>query len=785
MEYLLSRIAALLGAKLVGEDRQVSGVVTDSRSLSSGPQALFAAMRGVNHDGHDYCRQMYLKGVRAFMVEKECDLPEDASQVIVTSTLDALQAWAADFRNSYRGTVVAIAGSNAKTTVKEWIGQCGPSDGTIYRSPRSYNSQLGVALSLLRMDPQSRIAIIETGISRPGEMQRLQRMVRPDTVIFTSLGDAHQQNFSCIEQKLDEKLIIAQTAADIIYHSEYRLLARLVESRYANRNLIDASAQRVPQFPDDASRRNAQTVAAFMELMELPQPDFSLIHSLTMRLDLKPGIQDSIVIDDTYSADIDSLSIALDFLVQNSGQRRRMLILSDILQSGMESGELYSLVAQKVRAAGVDTFIGVGEVLSAVQEDFAPNTYRFLSTEQLLSSFGEIDFSGAAILIKGNRASQTERISRHLELKSHTTVLEVNLQAMARNISYFREHMHKGVKLTAMVKASSYGAGDADVARLLESQGVDYLAVAFADEGVILRQNGITMPVIVLNADEESFPQMVEHSLEPEIYSFRSLEAFREAVLGGGYQNYPVHIKLDTGMHRLGFSEQEIPQLIGRLKQISSQIRIASVFTHMCTQDMPEEDEFTRLQISRFESMSSEIVSAFDYKILRHCAASAAILRFPEAQFDMCRLGLGLYGFGYEHNDALEMVSKLRTRIVQIHELQPGETVGYGRHGKIETPSRIATIPVGYADGLNRKLSRGAWNMLVHGKPAPVIGNICMDSCMIDITGIDGVEEGDDVIVFSQTQGNTPEDMAALLGTIPYEVLTSVSKRVKRIYTND
>ena len=779
-------MAHICGGVFLGTDLAVRAVATDSRTSAIENDTLFVAIRGVNHDAHDYVQTMYERGVRAFMVERDCALPSDCGVVKVADSVAALQKLAAEHRAQYRGRVVAVTGSNGKTIVKEWIAQCAPASVNLFRSPRSYNSQLGVALSLLMMNDESDVAVIEAGISQRGEMARLESMIRPDMVIFTSIGDAHQENFESPAEKIAEKLLLARNAGTIIYHSAYPLLADAVRRTYADRRLCDAAAIDAPTMNDAASVRNAQIVAEFFGVMQWPAPDFASVRPVAMRLEVKQGIDNSIIIDDTYNSDINSLAIALDYMCSVAGGKRRMvLILSDILQSGMDDDALYAHVASMVSSANVAQVVGVGAKISRYRSRFVAGSRFFATTEELMAHIGDIDITDSTVLLKGNRNSAFERISHRLQLKSHTTVLEVNLQAMIRNINYFRERMRKDVKLVAMVKASSYGSGDADVARMLQKQGVAYLAVAFADEGVALRENGISMPIVVLNADDASFDVMVANSLEPEIYSERSLAAFVREVECAGGRNYPVHIKFDTGMHRLGFSESEIPHLLECLDRYADTVRVASVFTHLCVADDASQDEFTRTQLARFGRMSSAVAAHLPYPILRHAAASAAILRFPEAQYDMCRLGLGLYGFGYVHNDSLEMVSTLRTRIVQIHELESGESVGYGRAQSLVRRSRIATIPVGYADGLDRHLGCGAWSMLVRGKAAPTVGRICMDSCMIDVTDIEGVGEGDDVVIFSPQRGNTPEDMARILDTICYEVLTSVSKRVKRIYINE
>ena len=780
MQFLLSQIAQICSAKHYGADCTVSSFITDSRTTSSTTSALFVAMRGVNHDAHDYINDMVERGVRAFIVEHEVVLPDGCGAVVVDNALKALQKLAAFRRDNFEGHVVAITGSNGKTTVKEWIAQSLPQNAKLYRSPRSYNSQLGVALSLLMMPDDAQIALIEAGISQEGEMASLESMIAPQTVLFTSIGDAHQSNFRSLEDKICEKIYLAKSAERIIYNSEYRQLAAAIEERYYDRSLVDCALEQVDNLPDGVWEGNARLVYAFCRTFGFAAPDFSQLQPLSMRLEVKQGVDDALIIDDSYSCDIDSLTIALDYLNSVAQSRRKVVILSDILQSELTENVLYTRVAQKMAQCGVELFIGVGRGIMAQASAFTMQSRFFATTEELLENIEQIDIANSAVLIKGNRESRTERISHRLELKSHTTVLEVNLSAMERNINYFRSLMSPETKLVAMVKASSYGAGETEVAQMLAKQGVDYLAVAFADEGAELRAGGVKLPIVVLNADDNSFDTMVAAHLEPEIYSLRSLDAF--AFVARGERSYPIHIKLDTGMHRLGFGEEDIDTLLERLDRYSDTIHVASIFTHLCVADDPSQDEFTKTQIALFDRLSSRIANHLGYPVLRHAAASAAIVRFPEAHFDMCRLGLGMYGYGFEHNDNLEPVSTLSTRIVQIRTLEAGQTVGYGRAGELTRTSRIATIPVGYADGLDRHLGCGRWSMLVGGQSAPTVGRICMDSCMIDVTDIADVKEGDRVTIFSAERGNSAEDMAMTLDTIPYELLTSVSKRVKRVY---
>ena len=791
MKYRLSDIARICGGSFAGSDSTVETVATDSRSLTCelGAAPLFVAMRGANHDSHDFLVQMRVRGVRAFLVER--DVPaalctEGCGYVRVGNSLAALQTLAAHWRSQFRGTVVGITGSNGKTIIKEWMAEEIPAGVKCYRSPKSYNSQLGVPLSLLMLEGDERIALIEAGISQPGEMERLERMIRPDIAVFTSIGDAHQENFGSLAEKCAEKMTLAREAGTIVYHGYYEPLAGMIEERFAGRRLFDAAryAGTPAVAGGEAMHRNGQIVEAFCAAAGYPAPSFRHEPSVAMRLEVKDGINDSILVDDAYNLDINSLALALDYLHTVALGRPKTLVLSDIVQSGLGDGELYARVAGMVARAGIGKLIGIGPRIRTHAALFACDKTFYATADECAARIGRGDVAGHAILLKGAREFRFEKLSHALERRSHTTVLEVDLDAMIRNLNYFRSKLRFGTRLVAMVKDGSYGAGDFEVAQMLQHEGVAYLAVAFADEGVLLRERGITMPIVVLNADAGSFPLMVANRLEPEIYSLHSLEAFTAAVERADESRYPIHIKLDTGMHRLGFTEEELPRLGGILRA-SKRVQAATVFSHLNCADMPEQDAYTRAQIERFDRMSAALAAALPYKIIRHTANSAAIERFPEAQFDMCRLGLGLYGFGFRRNPALRPVSTLRTRIVQLKRLPAGDTVGYGRAGKLLRDSLTATVPVGYADGLDRRLGCGRWSMLVGGRAAPIVGRICMDSCMIDVTDVAGVQEGDEVVVFSAAEGNDLETMARVLDTIPYEIMTSVSARVKRIYRKE
>ena len=785
MDYLLSDIARIVGGELRGVDLRVREVATDSRSVVAAGDVVFAAIDGKNHDGHQFIERMVARGVEAFIVERDMELPNKrCGMVRVASTLKALQMLAAHHRSAFAGTVVGITGSNGKTIVKEWASRSMPDDVRSFASPKSYNSQLGVALSLLMLDGGERVAFIEAGISESGEMERLEQMIRPDIVVFTSIGDAHSANFRSESDKIDEKLLLARGAKTIIYSSEYPELSTRIKSRYADRELIDSSLETMEDALElsDALSVDALHVSALMRRLGYGIDRAIFSANVAMRLELKEGIDNSMIIDDSYNSDINSVVVALDALHIQAMHRRRVAVISDIRQSGIPQEQLYGRIAEAVRRAGVDHLVGVGVNISSYASLFARGSSFYRTTEELVENFSKERWADSVILLKGSRDSRFERIARLLERRTHTTTLEVDLAAMKKNLNYFRRNMPQHHPVVAMVKAGSYGTGDVDVARMLQHEGVKYLAVAFADEGITLRSKGITMPIVVLNADQDSFDVMIAHDLEPEIYSFHSLDAFRKAAHRAHRQGYPIHIKLDTGMHRLGFVEDDV-DLLGRAIHLDPTLHIASIFSHLSSADMPAEDDFTRGQIERFDYMSQQLTEWLDYEPLRHLANSAAIVRFPEAHFDMCRLGLGLYGFGFEHNEELIPVATLSTRIVQIKTLPRGESIGYGRATRLERETTIATIPVGYADGLDRGLGCGKWSVRINGVSAPIIGRVCMDSAMVDISGIRGVEVGDKVTIFGAERGNTLEDMAEVLGTISYEIMTSVSQRVKRIYT--
>ncbi len=784
MKYMLSEIATACGGTFYGPDRTVERVIVDSRTFPVNGDTLFVAIRTASRDGHAYIGELYARGVRGFIVENGFDTTgfSEAGFVKAADTVAALQAFAAHHRRQFKGKVVGITGSYGKTIVKEWIAQLTPAGVNLFRSPKSYNSQTGVPLSVLMIAGDEDYAIIEAGISEPGEMAALSEIIRPDIGIITAIGQAHAENFESQAELLDEKLELFRECPEIIYDSEYPEIGPALREKYPQARLTDAFGIVVGQ--DDFTRRNVSLALCFWctEGYEVPDNAADMLQPVAMRLEVKEGLYNSVIINDTYNSDINSLEIALDYLGRVAGKRPKMVIMADMAAAAGHEEETYSHAAELIKAAGIDRFVGIGARMTTHLALFGPGSSFYATADDFLRSATSSELGGRNILIKGGSRMQFDRISHTLERKSHTTVMEIDLDAMIHNLRLCRSRLGPGVGVMPMIKASAYGHGSFEIANTLQQHGADYLAVAFADEGVALRESGITMPIVVLNADADSFELMIRHRLEPEIYNFISLDDFTTLLKRHGEQRYPLHIKLDTGMHRLGFGGKDIEKLNSALAGTSRYARVSTIFSHLAAADDPAEDDFTRRQIADFDSMSREVTSALPYPVRRHIANTKGAERFPESHFDMVRLGIGLYGIGME---GTHKAASLRTSIVNIAELPAGDTVGYNRRGVLARKSRIATIPIGYADGLNRRLSCGEWSVLIQGLPAPIVGNICMDSCMVDITDIPDVRVGDEVVIFSAAPGNTVEDMARVLGTIPYEVLTSVSARVKRTYTKE
>ena len=824
MTYTIEKITTLVGARRYGTAEAAIGwLLTDSRSLCFPEQTLFFAIRTQRNDGHRYISELYRRGVRNFVVEQ---LPEDwqtampdANFLKVTSPLAALQRLAERHRDEFDIPIVGITGSNGKTWVKEWLyqllsgvtsGTSSPSNLKVTRSPRSYNSQIGVPLSVWLLNEQSRVALFEAGISMPGEMLALHDIIQPTIGVFTSLGDAHQENFRSMDEKCMEKLQLFHDAKVVIYPSDDDVVSRCIRrlnfkgerigwSRTNERAEMFVSAvqkdvnrityiykgiqgQYEIPFSDEASVENSITCAAAALYLGLTPEQLAArmprLEPIAMRLEVKEGQRGLTLINDSYNSDLQSLDIALDFMSRREGARKT-LILSDIFQSGEQPAVLYEQVSELMQKRGVDRFIGIGPEVSAQadkigveQKWFFPGVEQFLGSSVFRSLHDEV------VLLKGARSFGFERISDMLEQKVHETILEVDLGAIVSNLNYYRSLMLPDKKLMCMIKADAYGAGAVEIAKTLQDHRVDYLAVAVADEGAELRRAGITQNIIVMNPEMSSFKTLFDYDLEPEVYSFRLMDALIRAARQQGITGWPVHIKLDTGMHRLGFDVNDMIRLIDVLKHQSAIIP-RSVFSHFVGSDSDDFDRFSARQFELFDQASHQLQAAFSHKILRHIDNSAGIEHFPERQLDMCRLGIGLYGVDPRTNKMLQTVSTLKTTILQIRNVPKEETVGYSRKGKLTRDSRIAAIPIGYADGLNRHLGNRQGYCIVNGQKAEYVGNICMDVALIDVTDIP-CNEGDQVEIFGRSLPVTT--LSDILQTIPYEVLTSVSNRVKRVY---
>ena len=825
MKYTIEKITTLIGARRIGHnDANIGWILTDSRSLCFPEETLFFAIRTQRNDGHNYIPELYRRGVRNFVVEQ---VPSGAGNELaeanflkVTSTLAALQRLAERHRDEFDIPVVGITGSNGKTMVKEWLYQLLSPQMVVTRSPKSYNSQIGVPLSVWLLEKNTDIALFEAGISQTGEMQALRDIIQPSIGILTSIGQAHQENFRTMDEKCQEKLLLFHDAKTVIYNSDDEIVSRSMRrSGFGGKKI--AWSKEDPQatlyikevetkdnitrvayvfnqttegtyhlpFIDEASVECSLACAATALHLGIDPETLDIrmsqLEPVAMRLEVKEGQHGCTLINDSYNSDLSSLDIALDFMSRRPDHngRKRTLILSDIQQSGQKPDKLYSIVSELAEKRGVDKFIGIGSVIaehkdriSITEKHFFADVPTFISSETFHTLSDEV------ILLKGARQFGFDHITELLEQKVHETILEVNLNAVVANLNHYRSFMRPETKIICMVKADAYGAGAVEVAKTLQDHRVDYLAVAVADEGVTLRKNGITSNIIIMNPEMTAFKTMFDYDLEPEVYSFRIMEALIKAAEKEGITSFPVHIKLDTGMHRLGFDpEHDIDEVIERLHHQNAIIP-RSVFSHFVGSDSNDFDRFSAHQFELFDKASTKLQEAFDHKILRHICNSAGIEHFPERQLDACRLGLGLYGIDSRDNHILNTVSTLKTTILQLRHVPKEETVGYSRKGILTRDSVIAAIPIGYADGLNRHLGRGHAYCLVGGKKAPYVGNICMDVAMIDVTDID-CKEGDTVEIFGEHLPVTV--LSDILDTIPYEVLTGISNRVKKVYFQD
>ena len=787
----------------------IDTISIDSRSLQNGEHTLFFAISGPNHDGHQYIEELISQGVQNFVVTHfDENLKSKANFLVVENTLEALQKFAAFYRNQFDFPIIGITGSNGKTIVKEWLNFLLSPDYNIIRSPKSYNSQVGVPLSIVAINEKHNLGIFEAGISLKNEMEKLQKIINPTIGILTNIGSAHDEGFADIGEKIKEKLKLF-TSVKVLILNKNRTICAFINPKikqftwssddkkadvFVTKKKLEENTElnityqeetfpvRIP-FQDQASIENAihclMVMLYFGYNSKVIQIRLAQLYPVEMRLKVKNGIFNCTIIDDSYSSDFQSLKIALDFLEHQKQHKKKTIILSDIFQSGLTNEELYPQVSQLIISNKITRVIGIGETISQFKNKFI-NGICFKNVTEFIAAFDNLNFENETILIKGARDFHFEEIVSLLEEKTHETVLEINLNAISHNLNFFKSKLAPKTKLMVMVKAFGYGNGGFEIAKLLEHHKVDYLGVAFDDEGISLKNAGISVPIMVLNPETTSFSSIIQHQLEPEIYSIKGLKAFLKIAEQKKLKHFPIHIKLDTGMHRLGFQENNLLELIKTL-QGNETVKVKSILSHMATSDDLSHQEFAISQIELFENLSSQLISALKIKPIRHILNTSGISNYPEAQYDMVRLGIGLYGVSNDDEEQkyLENVGTLKSVISQIRTIEKGESVGYGRRFMAEKQTKVATIPIGYADGISRQLGNGVGYVIINQKKAIILGSVCMDMLMVDVTDIE-CKEGNTVIVFGERP--TVNEIAKLLQTIPYEVLTSISQRVKRIF---
>lgn len=809
----IGEIAQIVHGELLGSGlaSTIEFLYTDSRKFKSADKCLFIAINGVNHNAHLYIEDLYKQGQRYFLIDNQhfdCNKYPAATFVRVKNSISALQSIAQYHRNLFEKPLIAITGSNGKTIVKEWLYQSLMRRYKVYKSPKSYNSQVGVPLSLLGLSNDAELAIIEAGISQVGEMDKLEKITKPQIGIFTTIGQAHSENFESIDEKVVEKLKLFSNCEKLIYCEDYKAIKNKISSlnkprlfswsrtnkkaflfvdgfsicdTYTSLNCTvkNQRATYTLPFSDDASIENAIHLICCLYIFDYSKEDIQHclyeLRAVEMRLELKEAKSNSLLINDAYSSDLDSLKIALDFLQQQKGNAKTVAILSDLQETGMKNAELYPKLMRLLDQYQVDKIVGIGPNFCSYHSLFNNcNTYK--NTDQFIDHVDSEELSDSAILLKGARKFEFEKVAKLLEHKIHETVLEVDLNSISENYHLYKNLLDPNTKVMVMVKAFSYGNGSYEIAHHLEYHKADYLAVAYVDEGVALRKKGIQLPIMVLNPDISQLSVMIKYCLEPEIYSFRQLKALQRELMKSVQVDYPIHLKVETGMHRLGFDESQIDGLIEWLKS-SPEMKVASIFSHLASSSLEGDVDFTKIQIAQFKDIVVKIENDIGYTFIKHILNSSGIINFPEAQFDMVRLGIGLYGIGHKQ---LQNCSALKSMISQIKNVSSGQSIGYDRAFMAEENIKIAIIPIGYADGLSRALSNGRGQVRIHGQKAPIIGNICMDMCMVDVNHIPDAKEGDEVVIW-----NSREDILSLaneLGTIPYEVLTNISQRVKRVF---
>ncbi len=820
MKYNISQLAQACRGKiiqLVNDDRHLSKLLIDSRQLSLPEQTVFFAFQGHRQDGHRFIDDLYKSGVRSFIVSDFRDLSNypDANFVEVDDVLRALQAIAQVHRLGFDIPVIGITGSNGKTVIKEWLAQLLAGAIKITKNPKSYNSQLGVALSIWLLDQSTQLGIFEAGISQPGEMDHLREMIKPTIGLFTNIGTAHDEGFSSRPEKIREKLALFQGVEVVLHSADHLEIVEAVDqvglssftwSRMGKKAEVQIHIVKRPTggcdleyvhhgktgvvflpLEDGAAVENAIHCLTMILYLGFDQPTilarFSKLAPVKMRLEVLEGVGQSIIINDTYNADIESLSIALAYTNQQAQGRSKNLIISDFEQLALSQKELLRRIAELATSVEVSRVFAVGQEVAGLQKQLPPEIaiYHFQNTQELIAQISDHDFSNQLVLVKGARRFQLDRVAYYLSRQKHNAVLEVNLGALARNLKIFEARLRPQTKVMAMVKANAYGSGSQAIVKFLQTRNVDYLAVAYADEGVELRNLNCHLPIMVLNPEEESIPLLTDFHLEPEVYSLQQFDQIIKHLKSMGGQ-LPIHLKLETGMHRLGFSSAEIPALEQKIMQ-HPEIEVKSIFSHLSTSDDASQHSFARQQIKAFEHMAHEIMDHCGIKPLLHLLNSNGIYHFPEAQYDMVRLGIGIYGIGMPSDLLLEKVHTMKTRISHIRKVGKGASIGYGRAEITDQARTIATVGIGYADGLIRKAGNRRYALVVENTPAPIVGNICMDMTMLDVTGIENIATGSEVTVFGP---NLPiERLAQAADTIPYEILTGLSNRIKRIYVND
>jgi len=784
------------------KDLEVKELATDTRNISTQSGVLFFAIEGINHDGHEFVTDAYDKGVRLFVVEREVQLPPDANILEVHSSLDAMQLLVANHRSSFDYPVIGITGSNGKTIVKEWLGQMLEGKYNLVKSPKSYNSQLGVPLSVWQMGSRHNLAIFEAGISQRGEMKKLEKIIKPTIGVFTNIGEAHNAGFASIEEKTREKADLFKNCLQVICPKEHELIVqsikeclrvdvsiitwevkKVIGTTY-NLQIGDDSIAFKLKFSDTASVENCLNCATVLHVLgfenSVIQERLDLLSTVKMRLEMKQAINRSYVIDDTYNNDLYGLEVALDFLNRQNQKVKKTVILSDIYQTGLGNQELYERVDDLIRSQGINRIIGVGPEIKKAQSTFQVDSLFFDNTEELIVS--GLDIQDEIVLVKGSRDFRFEKVVEQLEYKVHGTVLEINMENLTHNLNYYRAQLKPGVKIMVMVKAFAYGGGNFEIANLLQYHKVDYLGVAYTDEAVELRRNGIHIPIMIMNPSSDSFRYLKEYNLEPEIYSLEQLFDFLE-FFENEEQTPAIHLKLETGMNRLGFKDDEMKRLAEQIKS-NKKLIVKSIFSHLAGSEDPRHKEYSIRQGELFEKMSEVIISSLWYKPLRHLVNTAGIERYKNYHFNMVRLGIGLYGFNPIASavNKLRTVSTLKSMVSQIKNIKEGESIGYGRMGFADHDMKIAIVPIGYADGYLRAFGNAVGRMGIQGQLVPTVGNICMDMTMLDVTGLK-VNTGDEVIVFGESP--TIADLAKWIHTIPYEILTNISQRVKRTYVTE